>query len=97
MQSVAKYLLMAAGRAGLLEEEISVLRTFNASHFPAVVLKEIDVAVERFKRLGRDPKTLTFVYLADAMRHRRPTRLPTGRGSPRASAGNTADSESLNV
>jgi hypothetical protein len=99
MRQTASYLLLHTGRSGLLEEEISVLRAFNASHFPARVQKEVDVAVERFKRMGRDPKTLTFLYIADAMRHRKPTRSPTGRSSPAnmSPAGSLDESESLNI
>jgi hypothetical protein len=81
MRSAANYLLMTTGRESLLEEEIAILRKFNALHFPAVVLKEIDVAAERFKRLGRNPKTLTFLYIADAMKYRKPTRPMTPRES----------------
>jgi hypothetical protein len=83
MRNVAHYLLMATGRQGLFEEEISVLRTLNASHYPSVVLKEIDVALERFERMERDPKTLTFQYIADAMKYRKSTRSMTpGRSHP---------------
>ena len=81
MRHAASYLLMSTGRKGLFEEELSVLRMLNASHYPTVVMKEIDVAVDRFKRLGRDPKTLTFRYIADAMKYRKPTRPLTNRGS----------------
>jgi hypothetical protein len=86
MRSVANYLLMATGRKGLFEEEISILRTFNASHYPAVVLKEIDEDVQRFKRMGRDLKMLTFMYVEGAMGNRQPTR-PLAQRGPSAKGG----------
>jgi hypothetical protein len=78
-------LLLKTGRKGLLEEEISALRVLNASQYPAVVQKEIDVAVKRFERLWRDPTELTFVYIADSLRHRHsrpPTRARPTPGHP---------------
>jgi hypothetical protein len=80
MTQTAEYLLLKTGREGLTEAEISALRELNASQYPAAVQKEIDVAVERFKRLGRDPATLAFDYIADSMRHRH-TR-PLSRAQP---------------
>jgi hypothetical protein len=81
MQQTVNYLLLNTGRTGLSEDEISALRTISAAHFPSVVQKEIDVAVSRFKRLGGNPKTLTFRYIADAMRYRKPTRSSMNKGS----------------
>jgi hypothetical protein len=80
MKQTATYLLLRTGREGLSEAEISDLRKLNATHCPAVVQKEIDIAVDRFRRLRRDPKTLTFTYLVESLRYRKPTRPLGGKG-----------------
>ena len=80
MRQAAKYLLLSTGRKGLLEEELPALRALDARAFPAVVQTQIDVAVERFPRLGRDLRTLTFVYILECLRDRKPTRDRTTAG-----------------
>jgi len=67
MRQTAEYLLLKTGRAGLTEEEISALRTLNSRQYPARVQKEIDIALERFQRLGRSPGDLTFCYIAESL------------------------------
>ena len=79
MRQTADYLLLKTGRSGLKESEISELRKLDAAHYPAVVQRVVDQAVDRFKRDGRDLRTLDFFYIADTLRYRKPTRDPTGR------------------
>lgn len=78
MKQTADYLLLKTNRAHLVESELSPLRVMNKNHFPAVVQQEIDKATERFERLQRDPRTLTFVYIAEALKFRAPTRASPG-------------------
>lgn len=75
MRPTAEYLLLKTGREGLTWEEISALRTLNASHYPSRVQKEIDIATERFKRLKKPLHSLTFCYIAGALQHQH-TRSP---------------------
>jgi hypothetical protein len=93
MRQTAEYLLLESGRDGLTRKEIDALRALGAAHFPSVVQKQVSAALERVKRLGRDPATLTFCYVADAMRHFTPTR-PAGTRTARASPVKSALSES---
>ena len=69
MQPTARYLLQRTGRKNLAWNEISALRELAASQYPTRVNKEIDKAVERFTRQGRDLKTLRFEYIASALAH----------------------------
>ena len=67
-------------RKGLGEEEISALRFLDIHHYPARVQREIDKAVERYGRLGRPLRTLSFGYILSALQHQ-PSRAPGG-GTP---------------
>ena len=78
MKSTAEYLLLKTGRKSLTESEISALRTLSASHYPARVQKEIDIACERFKRKNKPLSTLTFNYIAGALAHQQ-SRKPAGK------------------
>ena len=78
MKPTAEYLLLKTGRKTLTESEISALRTLSASHYPARVQKEIDIACERFKRRNKPLSTLTFNYIAGALAHQQ-SRKPAGK------------------
>ena len=93
MRQTAEYLLLKTGRTGLSEEEISALRALDAGHYPARVQKEIGTAIERFKRIGRPPGTLTFCYIAESLANQ-PSRAPKS-GVPRQRC--TPDYSELNV
>lgn len=80
MRSTAEYLLLKTGRKGLDEEELSALLSLDAHHYPARVQREIDKAVERYGRLGRPLRTLSFCYILSALQHQ-PSRAPGG-GTP---------------
>jgi len=95
MKQTAEYLLLKTGRTGLSWEEISALRTLNASHYPARVQKEVDTALERFKRLGRPPGILTFCYIAESLM-RQSSRAPA-RGVPKSKPRDAPDYSELNV
>ena len=69
MRSTAEYLLLKTGRKTLTENEISALRELSANQYPSRVQKEIDRACERFRRNGNDLGTLTFCYIAGALRN----------------------------
>lgn len=77
MKATAEYLLLKTGRENLTQSEISSLRELNASQYPARVQKEIDKACERFKRKKHDLRTLSFNYIAGALRNQ-PSRKLTG-------------------
>lgn len=81
MRSTAEYLLLKTGRKGLDEEEISALRTLDAHQYPARVQREIDKAVERYGRLGRPLRTLSFGYILSSLQHQ-PSRAPGGGKPP---------------
>jgi len=68
MRSTAEYLLLKTGRKSLTENEISALRELSANQYPSRVQKEIDRACERFRRNGNKLETLTFCYIAGALR-----------------------------
>lgn len=69
MRSTAEYLLLKTGRKTLTENEISALQELSANQYPSRVQKEIDRACERFTRNGNKLETLTFVYIAGALRN----------------------------
>lgn len=69
MRSTAEYLLLKTGRKFLTENEISALQELSANQYPSRVQKEIDRACERFRRNGNDLGTLTFCYIAGALRN----------------------------
>ncbi|MBQ6983007.1 MAG: helix-turn-helix domain-containing protein [Synergistaceae bacterium] len=69
MRSTAEYLLLKTGRKTLTEPEISALRELSAHQYPSRVQKEIDRACERFRRKGNSLETLTFSYIAGALRN----------------------------
>lgn len=73
MRPTAEYLLFKTGRKALIEKEISALRELSAHQYPSRIQKEIDRACERFRRNGNDLETLTFCYIAGALR-KQPTR-----------------------
>ena len=68
MRSTAEYLLLKTGRKTLTENEISALQELSANQYPSRVQKEINRACERFRRNGNDLGTLTFCYIAGALR-----------------------------
>lgn len=68
MRSTAEYLLLKTGRKTLTENEISALQELSANQYPSRVQKEIDRACERFRRNGNKLETLTFCYIAGALR-----------------------------
>lgn len=69
MRSTAEYLLLKTKRKTLTEKEISALRELSAHQYPSRVQKEIDRACERFVRKGNRLETLTFCYIAGALRN----------------------------
>ena len=69
MKPTAEYFLLKTGRKILTEDEISALHELCANQYPARVQGEIDTACERFRRKGKSLETLTFVYIAGALRN----------------------------
>lgn len=78
MRSTAEYLLLKTGRKTLTENEISALRELSANQYPSRVQKEIDRACGRFRRKGNSLDTLTFCYIAGALRNQ-PSRKKKSR------------------
>ncbi len=71
MRPTARYLLSRTGRTGLTGKEIDALRELSKNHYPARVQKEIDIACERFMRRGNSLETLTFEYIAGALKYQK--------------------------
>ncbi|MFC2594612.1 MAG: hypothetical protein ACFNW0_06030 [Fretibacterium sp.] len=62
-------------------DHYTALRTLDAHHYPARVQREIDKAVERYGRLGRPLRMLSFGYILSALQHQ-PSRTPGGGKPP---------------
>ena len=71
LKPVARYLLAFTGRKALTENETECLRKLFNQHTPIRIQKFIDEALERFKKLGRSPRELTFNYVWAALKHQR--------------------------
>lgn len=81
MRPTVKYFLNETGRKNIEPSELIPLRALEMEHYPTRINLEIDTAVERFRRLGRDPASLRLDYLHESLR-RQPGRKPR---QPRAS------------
>jgi hypothetical protein len=81
MRQVAKYFLHETGRTSLTVSELVPIRELERLHFPTRVNQEIDVAVARFRRTGRDPTDLTMDYLYESLKHQ-PGRKQKQRAAP---------------
>lgn len=79
MRATARYLLMRAGRQYLSANEVQNLRYLALLHTPARVQKEIDVAVNRFNKHGRNLTCLGFDYIAACLAHQQKTLKPKGQ------------------
>ena len=64
MRPTVRYLLIQSGRKALSEYELELVRELGKAHTPTRIQKEIDVAVERFNRMHRSLKCLSFSYIA---------------------------------
>jgi hypothetical protein len=78
MRPTVKYFLHETGRESIDESELTQLRYLERDHYPTRINQEIDTAVARFRRLGRDPTTLTIDYLYESLR-RQSSRKPKPR------------------
>ena len=81
MRPTVEYFLSKTGRQNITAEELIPLRELERLHYPTRVNSEIGTAVERFRRSGRDPTTLTIDYLYESLRHQ-PGREKKSRASP---------------
>lgn len=69
MRHAAKYLLTETGRTSITPHECKIIQEIlEKQHTPERVMKEIDRGVERFKRLGRNLRQLTFSYIVGALK-----------------------------
>ncbi len=64
MRPTVRYLLMQSGRKALSDYELELVSELSKAHTPTRIQKEIDVAVERFGRMHRSLKCLSFSYIA---------------------------------
>jgi hypothetical protein len=80
-----KYFLHETGRENITPSELAPIRELNRAHYPGRVMREIDTAVARFRRGGRDPAALTFGYLHDSLKNQ-PGRGQKPRASPLSAA-----------
>ena len=69
MRPTVDLFLLKTGRANIDESELIPLRYLERDHYPTRINQEIRTAVERFRRRGRDPTTLTFDYLYESLKH----------------------------
>ena len=67
----ARYWLQRTGHTALTDKDVSDLVELSNTQYPTYVNKEIDVAVERFTRLGRDLRTLHMGYIVKCMAGKR--------------------------
>ncbi len=67
MKTTAEYWLFKTGKKFLSEREIEVLRELLDKHTPVRIQKEIDKAVERFIRDGKNPAKQNFAYIGKAL------------------------------
>jgi hypothetical protein len=81
MRPTVELFLHKTGRRSIAPEELIPLRALEREHYPARVQQEIDTAVERFRRGGRDPAALTMDYLYESLKHQ-PGRKARERASP---------------
>lgn len=73
MRPTARYLLLRTGKQGLTLDEVAAVCELSKIHTPARIQKEIDKCYERFIRLGRDLRLLSFNYIADVLKYQTPT------------------------
>jgi hypothetical protein len=71
MRQTVKYFLHETGRQNITEPELVSIRELDRIHFPSRINREIDIAVERFRRTGRDVSSLTFDYLYESLRYQK--------------------------
>lgn len=84
LREVAEFLALKTGRP-LRGNDIPYLEMLDARHVPARILKAANEAVERFRRLGRDPASLEWKYVWEMLRRVPDTRAPKRRGDPKMS------------
>lgn len=70
-----EYLLLKTGRTGINGEEIGPIMALEKSHMPARIQKEISTAADRFMRKRRPLSELTFIYIFEAMKYQKPTKV----------------------
>ncbi|GHV50335.1 hypothetical protein FACS1894216_02350 [Synergistales bacterium] len=86
MRQVAEFLLLKTGRPNISADELIPIRELERIHFPARINQEIDTAIERFRRSGRELSSLTFGYLYESLKHQK-SRKYKERAAPRDKAG----------
>jgi hypothetical protein len=69
MRPTVELFLQKTRRASIKESELIPLRNLERDHYAARIQQEIYTAVDRFRRRGRDPTTLTFDYLYESLRY----------------------------
>ena len=67
LKTTAEYWLFKTGKKSLSKHETEVLRELLNQHTPVRIQKEIDTAVERFIRDGKDPAKQNFWYIGKAL------------------------------
>ena len=67
LKTTAEYWLFKTGKKSLSESEIEVLHQLLDKHTPVRIQKEIDTAVERFIRDGKNPAKQNFAYIGKAL------------------------------
>jgi hypothetical protein len=82
MLPTVKYFLHETGRTSIDPSELIPLRALEQEHYPTRVNQEIDTAVARFRRSGRDPALLKIDYLYESLRHQPGRRPKQARASP---------------
>lgn len=78
--------LLRTGRSGISREELARIEALEKLHVPSRVQEEISTALERFRRMGREPCELDWDYLWRSLRNQKSGVEPArsrSRGSPK--------------
>jgi hypothetical protein len=78
--------LLRTGRSGISREELARIEALEKLHVPSRVQEEISIALERFRRMGREPCELDWDYLWRSLRNQKSGVEPArsrSRGSPK--------------
>jgi hypothetical protein len=84
LRETVELFLAKTGRQTLGADEVGALRDLEQAHTPAVIQRAISRAVDRFAAQGRPLNGLTFVYVAESLKHfrtRRPASPSPAEGS----------------
>ena len=71
LRTTARTLLSLSGRTKLKEDEVKLLVLLLENHYTARINSEIEYRAERFKKMGRNKKSLTAFYIYEILKTQR--------------------------